>query len=279
MKKGKNSHCASQAGLYHLIKMTEGPGSKGPVIFAAEKGCREVHEALKIEGETMEIVSLKDLGGGAGRLSADLIIVDCGLELERGLRVLRNIKQSCPDIPILFISDDYSDRSVEVLRAGARGHFIKPVDIIEMQELVRNLLFYKRHSAEKRSPLVLARPQEEVRLKATTDKPLNFLRVVQYINENLSEGITLDELAREAGLTKYHFCRFFSRHTGMSPMRFISFLKVGKAKELIKNGAAGGNLVLIAVQSGFGNYSTFFKQFKRFTGCTPKEYMSSLRPS
>jgi len=277
MKKGKNSHCAFRARLYHLIEMTVVREGKGPIVFAAERGCREVFQALRVEDERIEALSLKKLAGDPGSFSADLIIVDCGVEFERGLKVLRNVKRRCPDVPILFISDGYRDRSAEAFRAGARQHFTKPVDIIELQEFVRNLLFYKRHSGEKRSPLVLERPEENIRPSATTDKPLNFLKAVQYIDENLPGNIRLDELAREAGLTRFYFCRFFSRHTGMSPMKFVSFLKVARAKELIKNGAAGGDLVLIAAQSGFGNYSTFFKQFKKYAGCTPREYMSSIR--
>ena len=59
------------------------------------------------------------------------------------------------------------------------------------------------------------------------------LRSISYISNNLASEITLEQLAAEAHLSKYHFCRLFKKHFAMTPMEFIACLRIRKAQDLL----------------------------------------------
>lgn len=89
------------------------------------------------------------------------------------------------------------------------------------------------------------------------------------------EAITLDDLVRETYMTKYHFCHRFKQITGMSPYQFLVRVRIENARNLLLN--CDDTLYTIAEQCGFGDTSTFIRQFKRITGQTPGELRTQHR--
>lgn len=97
--------------------------------------------------------------------------------------------------------------------------------------------------------------------------------VIDYINDHLEEDITVDELAEQVYLSKFHLSREFKKHTGTTIHRYIVQKKLIKAKELILH-----NIPVIDVykQCGFGDYSNFFRTFKNEYGITPKQFYEAM---
>ena len=58
-------------------------------------------------------------------------------------------------------------------------------------------------------------------------------RVIAEMHQNLGKQFSVDEMARTALLSKYHFCRVFHRVTGVSPGRFLSAIRFQRAKHLL----------------------------------------------
>jgi len=56
----------------------------------------------------------------------------------------------------------------------------------------------------------------------------------QYIQANLDQGIHIDELARAAGLSLFHFAKLFKRSTGSSPHQYVLQRRLERAKELLR---------------------------------------------
>lgn len=246
---------------------------KNPILFIAERGCQDVSEALSLKDENIEVSSFREASSAICDSRADLIILDCGFETDKGIHFLKKIKSERPDIPVIFISDPFGEKAIQVFKLGARDYFSKPVNIFELEDVIENLLRAKRSSREKRSPLLPGNGKREFPEAPTSDKPANLVEVLHFIQENLSERITLTQLAGIAGLSKFHFCRFFEKHTGMSPIKFVKHARVERAKGLIKRGKY--KMVTIATQSGFTNSCTFSKQFKKNTGVSPTVYLRS----
>jgi AraC family transcriptional regulator len=96
------------------------------------------------------------------------------------------------------------------------------------------------------------------------------LEVKSFIAANYTRDIRLEELARVAGLSRFHFAREFKRVTGASPHHYLMELRIDRAKELLQ----GSKLPLIEVglESGFSHQSHFTRLFRRFTGTTPQSY-------
>jgi len=105
---------------------------------------------------------------------------------------------------------------------------------------------------------------------ATAEKPSNILQVVARIEENLTSPLELEDLARTAQLSKFHFCRTFKRHIGMNPMKFVASLRIERAKRLLAR--KGVAVSAIAEEVGYRDVGNFIRQFKKLTGMTPTMY-------
>lgn len=98
----------------------------------------------------------------------------------------------------------------------------------------------------------------------------------EYIVENLSERVTLDDLAQVIGLSRFHFARQFRRSTGESPMRYVQRCRVEYAKGLLRHSEL--LLTEIAVNVGFCDQSHFSRSFRKLVGMTPREFAHGSTP-
>ncbi|MCQ6560973.1 response regulator transcription factor [Paenibacillus mendelii] len=96
-------------------------------------------------------------------------------------------------------------------------------------------------------------------------------KTIDYIQANFSNSeISLLHMAEYASMSISYFSRFFKEETGTSFMKYLTNLRIGKAKELlaIQEHKVGD----VALMVGYTNYHHFAKAFKKFTGITPTEY-------
>jgi AraC family transcriptional regulator len=106
--------------------------------------------------------------------------------------------------------------------------------------------------------------------------PRAFHDVSAYIEQHLDERLSLDELARVAGVSRFHFARQFRLRTGESPMGFLLRARIERGKSLLRDGAASiGN---VAAALGFADQSHFTRTFKRVVGVPPSEYKTGASP-
>lgn len=98
--------------------------------------------------------------------------------------------------------------------------------------------------------------------------------ILAYINENLNQRITLDELEMAFFINKYHLCHIFRQNTGFSILEYISYKRIMKAKEML---AEGQSATEVAAQVGYSDYSTFFRAFKNIVGVSPNKYKKKTR--
>ncbi len=85
---------------------------------------------------------------------------------------------------------------------------------------------------------------------------------------------TVDELARAAGLSRFHFSREFKRRTGKSPHQFLLDARLRHAAQLLE---AGQPVTAAATHAGFSDLSRFGQQFKRLYGWTPRRHAEQVR--
>jgi AraC-like DNA-binding protein len=98
-------------------------------------------------------------------------------------------------------------------------------------------------------------------------------RVLERIEQDLDQPLTLAELAAEAGLGVRQFCRAFRATTGASPHQYVLERRIERARTLI---AAGGVLAEVALQCGFADQSQLTRSFSRRVGLTPGAYRRTL---
>ncbi|HEX6354987.1 AraC family transcriptional regulator [Actinophytocola sp.] len=95
-------------------------------------------------------------------------------------------------------------------------------------------------------------------------------RVIAAMRENLSEQITMDDMARTAMFSKFHFSRIFLRVTGISPGRFLSALRLQEAKRLLLTTSM--TVADISHLVGYNSIGTFSSRFRASVGVSPSEY-------
>lgn len=95
-------------------------------------------------------------------------------------------------------------------------------------------------------------------------------RAIATMHDNLGERLTVDDLARAAMFSKFHFTRVFQRTTGVSPGRFLSALRLQQAKRLLVSTSL--SVVDISVQVGYNSVGTFSSRFSRSVGMSPTVY-------
>jgi AraC family transcriptional regulator len=248
-----------------------------PVLVVTEKANHKLYCSLDLKAEKIKICTPKETLHSIKKRSTDIILLDPGFAVERGLRLLKEMKSRFPSIPVIFLTGNASEDIVlRAFRAGVRDFFRKPVNIQELQDTVMDLLRLKRSSKERRSPFVKRRNAgsgKPVRT-ATTSQPVSFFQTIQLIEKHLTYEIKLETLARSACMSKYHFCRLFKKRVGISPMKFVTFMRIEKAKELLRK---DDTISSIAIDVGFNDLSSFIAQFKKFTSMTPSIYRKSLK--
>ena len=99
-------------------------------------------------------------------------------------------------------------------------------------------------------------------------------RVLEYIDANLGEDISLSALAQVAGMGPHYFCDLFRQSIGLSPHRFVLRQKLERAKKLLRNPKT--SVIEISAILGFADQSYFTKVFHRAVGVTPTEFRADL---
>ncbi len=111
--------------------------------------------------------------------------------------------------------------------------------------------------------------------QANAEPPL-ITRAKQYIEEHLTEELSLGQVAAAVHTSTFYFCKLFKKATGLNFTAFVSRLRTEKAKNLLLN----PNLRVseIAYEVGFQSLTHFNRVFKKVVGQSPTEYREQLGP-
>jgi AraC family transcriptional regulator len=104
---------------------------------------------------------------------------------------------------------------------------------------------------------------------------LRLRRVLDFMATHLEAEIGLDDLAREACFSAFHFSRVFANTMGVPPHRYLSQLRLERAKTLLALRTA--SIAEISAACCFSSQSNFTRAFRRATGATPLTYRQSYQ--
>jgi len=108
----------------------------------------------------------------------------------------------------------------------------------------------------------------------TDPEGMRIASVYNYIMQNYSSALTLEDVAMQAHLTPTAFCRYFKKHTRHTLVNFINKVRVNEACKMLVNGSAK-SIATIAYSCGFNSITNFNYVFKSITGVSPRDYVNS----
>lgn len=146
------------------------------------------------------------------------------------------------------------DQIFEVMEKEQKGY--EWVTIGLLWQLMGNML--ERHIGE------------EAAYKQSRQQIAKLKAVLAYIRDHYDTQITLEELAKIAGMSPRYFCRAFRAMTGKTPIAYLNYYRVECAGEFLKR--TDKTVTEIAISCGFNDMSYFSRQFKRCKNVTPLQY-------
>jgi YesN/AraC family two-component response regulator len=232
-------------------------------LRSALEGTAQVVEA---EDGDQALAILQERAGSA----VDLLLVDDLLPRRSGLEVLRLTRRNWPGIPVVILTGFGSeDLAVAALRAGASDYLRKPIAAEVLRQVVATLT-----TASEASAPGCVTTSRRLGDGAPVAHP-NIRRALAFSRAHFAEAITLTDVAREARLSRFHFCRLFHHEIGVPFHEYLHDLRVRRAKALLADRYLRVTEVAYAV--GFNDLSHFDKTFRRRVGRSPTEYRASLQ--
>jgi AraC-like DNA-binding protein len=152
-------------------------------------------------------------------------------------------------------------RFLHATGSGADRRILAP---IYLQEMVYRVLQREQFSRL----MTLAATQ-------TASNPLT--AALAYVQNNLSQPLTVADMAEQVSLSPSAFAHLFRDVTGKSPYHFVKELRLDRARELLVDGEMP--VATVSKQVGYSSASHFISEFRRRFGVTPRAYgdMQSLR--
>ena len=95
-------------------------------------------------------------------------------------------------------------------------------------------------------------------------------RVLEYIDDNLADDLSLSELAAVAGMSPHYFAELFRTSTGHPPHRYVLLQRIERAKQVLSD--ARCSVLEVGFDIGFQNSSHFARVFRKFVGMSPSQF-------
>lgn len=99
-------------------------------------------------------------------------------------------------------------------------------------------------------------------------------RAREYVEDRFAAKITLDDLAREAGLSKFHLERSFTNKMGIALYQFVKKVRINRALEMLRSGPRPAE---VAPKCGFSDQPHMTRVFREDLGVTPRQYWAAAR--
>ncbi len=224
--------------------------------------------------EVREAVSAEQALQIAEASVPDLIISDIVMGGMDGYTLCKVFKTrpATSHIPIVLLTAKSDlENKLQGLEVGADDYIYKPFSIKEISVRVRNLLAQRKALREAFFRQFTQAPTPSSQLTSPKEDPF-LTKVRTTIEKHLAdETYSVDRLAFDVFLSRVQLFRKLKSLVGLSPLEFISSIRLGRAAELLQEGKMSVAEVCIAV--GFGtNYSYFSKRFKERFGVSPSEF-------
>lgn len=191
----------------------------------------------------------------------DMVITDIRMERESGLHLIRRCREKGIDALFIILSGyDRFDYAKEAIKQGAFYYMLKPIDDREANELMRQAA----------QALDNARISGHRCPDAAESSEDSFQKLLDYLEFNSTSHLDLDMLSETFFINRTYICDMFRKHLNTTFTKYLTDLRLKKAKELLETTAL--DISAVAARAGFGDASYFSRVFRKATGLPPLQY-------
>lgn len=224
-----------------------------------------IREGFKklFDWETHECVVVGEAADGMEAITKideeqpDIVIMDINIPIINGLKVIQLSRVKYPSMAFVIVSgyDDFS-YCREALRMQITDYILKPVNYEEFGSCIDRLQISLYNNEVKEKPVV---KKERV-----------ITGITKYMQEHLSEDVSLHILSEEFHLNSQYISQLFKNEIGVNFLTYLTNIRMEHAKKLLLSSSL--SIAEVSEQSGYGDYRVFTKVFKKSEGITPSQY-------
>ena len=194
----------------------------------------------------------------------DLVITDIRMPQYDGLALAQYLNKNYPRVKVIILSgyDDFS-YAQSAIQYQVKDYLLKPVTVEELSKSLQKVLI-SMESEHKNIDTCLANTE-----KLDQEGICELLET--YLQENYREEISLGELAERFGFTQEYLGKIFKKHTGTTPSKYLTRLRMNEAKQLLISNP-DMEVQKIGELVGYRDGFYFSRAFKSYTGMGPSEY-------
>ena len=221
----------------------------------------------------LHVCSVSEVHAAMSRFVPQVVCFDFEQTQAVHLRAMRDFKRLHPSVPLLMMTAQHSEAlAVWAFRVRVWNFLVKP---IRTSELRANFDVLARLVSEDRTSPRAARcvgtliPEDAMEPSSlAAQSPLD--SALRFIESNYASKIRQSAAAAVAGMTVYTFSRAFKAEYGVTFREYVLRYRIGRACEMLKEGAQGATDAGIAV--GFEDASHFSRAFRRVVGISPSAF-------
>lgn len=200
------------------------------------------------------------------REECEIIITDIRMPVMDGLELTRRIKAVAPETEVMIISG-FSDFSYakKAIQYGVLDYELKPLTVSKLLDTISKAVQKIKNKGEGKS-----------RIDAPDSRYSTPVRnMLEYIHENYQNpGMSVKIIALSYQFTPNYVSRLFSKEVGISLTEYINFIRIERAKELLKRNDL--RIYEVSEMVGFSNEFYFIKVFKRLVGMPPNAFRKGI---
>lgn len=235
------------------------------VIDWAEQGFEICGEAEDGEQALKRILSLEP----------DLVVSDIRMPGLDGLKLLESLQEKKLRTQVLLVSG-YTDfkYAQQALLYGCIGYLVKPVNEEELLLYLHKVKLLFADSQENKDTETDSVPENEQGGQAYVSDKILVQEIVEYIREHYAEGLTLQVLAVQFGMSESYISSMIKKKTGRNFGEYLTEARIRNAQKLLRS--TNDSIEEIALQVGYPDYYYFSKVYKKATGISPAAYRRQL---
>lgn len=208
----------------------------------------------------------------------DIVIVDINMPIMGGLEMIMQTYEQYDYSAIIltgYSNFEYAQRGINY---GVLGYLLKPLNTNELKEAILR--------AQKECEIIHVF-QENLRSKqewrqinifkdnyVKTNNDIIVKHMLDFIYMNYQTRIVMQDVVNKLNYSETFLNNKFKKEVGITYIEFLNRYRIQKSLELLRKG--GHQIHDIAWECGIGEYKYFGTVFKKYIGCSPKEYMKKI---